>query len=147
MTNRKLQFSIATLLLLTFLVAIIVIANSGGPKLEQTTQTLGANALLNTGIRGNSLAYVLVVHGSDANRASIKWSYTDGEPSTFQLQDGKTRQLNNETQLYELKNGRWTERPETVSIRELNEYLAALGETQFSMDGLLKFTSGQTNAG
>ncbi len=143
MNSKKLQFSIATLLLLTFLVAIVVKTNTSRPKLEQATRSFGANALLETGIRGNSLEYLLVVHGTDLNRASIKWNYSDGQPSAFQLQGGKIRQLKTEIQLYEWKNGRLTERPGTVSIEQFNEYLAVSSETQFSIDGLLSFTSGQ----
>ena len=146
MTKRKLQFSIAALLALTLLVAIAVNTNIAKPKLERRTQTLDANTLLETGIRGNSLEYVLVVHGSTAIQASIAWKYpNDDERSSLQLPDGEIKRLNSKTQLYEWKNGQWNERAGTVTVEQLKTYLAGPSDAHFPLDDLLGFA--ENNAG
>ena len=145
MTNRKLQFSIAALLALTLLVAIAVNTNIAKPKLERRTQALDANTLLETGIRGNSLEYVVVAHGSTAIQAPIAWKYPNDERSSLQLPDGEIKRLNSKTQLYEWKNGQWNERAGTVTVGQLKTYLAGLSDGHFSLDDLLGFA--ENNAG
>ena len=153
MLQGKVQFSIATLLLLTAIVALLVRLNGTRSNARTTmgTSDLENRLVVDTGVRNNKLLFVAITgdpKDSPVSTNSIATSHSSKSRNWHVLNypDGTEQMLPKpNVQLFQYIDGNWSESSGDVTPLEYDEFCASDPE-RFTIQSLLEFVDNKRNA-
>ena len=150
MRQRKTQFSIATLLVLTAVVALFV-RPSGKSWTDSTwmaTSDLDHRLVVATGIQNSKLIYVAITgdpkHSTTSTSSIVTGGVTtDHNWHVVKYPDGTEESLPKQNvQLFQYIDGNWSESPGDVTPEEFDKFCATEPK-HFTIESLLEFVDNQ----